>query len=115
MNLAVGRIIRSHTIGVAAQYARSFYDVVTNRRKYDRTPISGKVRVRYAGLGIDCVHVCSCVDGSPSGMAIDCPDWIQPETTVEVQADENGAKHQARVCYCQQRGATYRIGLEFNA
>jgi len=114
MNLAVSKVLQVRPIGVAAQYARSFYDLVTNRRKYDRTPISGSVRVTCSSYGVEAVHACSCENISLGGMAVDCPDRIAPDTVVGVQA-EDGPRRQARVCYCQALGTMYRIGLEFTA
>ena len=113
MNLAMGRALRVNTIGAAFQYARSFYHLLGNRRKYPRQPISGAVRLTIPGYAVATVHICACVDISPSGMGVNCPDSIPPETIVDVHAEEYGPRRPARVCYCHEQGTGYRIGLEF--
>jgi hypothetical protein len=60
-------------------------------------------------------HLCSCVDISPRGIAIDCPEALAPESQVAIVADEQGVRRMARVCYCNPQGAGHRIGLEFVA
>jgi hypothetical protein len=115
MNLAMGKALRVNTIGPAFEYARSFYRLLGNRRKYDRQPISGAVRLTVPGYVVATVHTSVCADISPRGMGVDCPDSIAPETIVEVHTDEFGARRPARVCYCHEQGAGYRIGLEFAA
>lgn len=113
MNLAMGRALRVSTIGTAFHYARSFYHLLGNRRRYDRQAISGAVRLTCRGYDVSTVHMAVCVDISPRGMGVDCSDAIQPDTIVEVHAEERGARRPARVCYCQEHGTVYRIGLEF--
>jgi hypothetical protein len=114
MNLAIGRVLKTGAAGAAAQYARSFYLLLGNRRKYERTPISGTVRVICPGYDVESVYVSSCVDISPRGMAIDCPEQIAPDTFVTLQV-EHGTKRLARVAYCRQSDTACRIGLEFTA
>jgi hypothetical protein len=46
-------------------------------------------------------------------MGIECPESIAPETIIAVYTDDYDSKRLARVCYCQQRGDVYRIGLDF--
>ena len=113
MNLAVSRVLKSSPIGIAAQYARSFYDLLANRRKYERTPICGIVRVTFPGYAVESTHVCSCVDISPRGMAMDCPESLLPNTIIVLHAEEHGARRVARVCYSRERGTVYRIGVDF--
>lgn len=113
MNLAIGRTIRVSTIGAAFHYARSFYELLGNRRRYARQPISGAVRLTCQSYDVATVHMGACVDISPRGMGVDCSDALQPDTFVEVQAEDRGARRPARVCYCDQHGPGYRIGLEF--
>ena len=105
--------MKTSPIGAVAQYARSFYGLLANRRKYERTPMSGAVRVTCSAYGVETVHACSCVDISPRGMAIDCPDPIATDTIIGLYAEEYGRRLAARVCYCRARGTAYRIGLEF--
>jgi hypothetical protein len=114
MNLGIGRVLRTGATGAAAQYARSIYLLLANRRKYERTPISGTVQVIRPGYDVESVYVSSCVDISPRGMAIDCPESILPDTLVMLQV-EHGTRRLARVRYCCRRDAVCRIGLEFMA
>ena len=115
MRFVASRVLRLNPIGAAVQYARSFYELVANRRKYERMPISGRVRVACSGYSVETVYACSCVDISRGGMAIDCPDVLFSGTIIALQTEEQGSRRLARVCYCQERGAVYRIGLEFTA
>jgi hypothetical protein len=52
---------------------------------------------------------------SPSGMGVDCPEPLSPEMIIQLQSTDGGPKRFARVRYCHQRGAGYRVGLEFIA
>jgi hypothetical protein len=115
MNLAMGKALRANRIGSAFEYARAFYLLLGNRRKYDRQPISGAVRLTISGYAVATIHTCACIDISPRGMGVDCPESIAAETIVELHADELGAGRPARVCYCHEQGTGYRIGLEFAA
>jgi hypothetical protein len=115
MNVTVGRVLKLNPIGAAAQYARSFYDLLANRRKYARTPVSGTVRMTCPGYAVTSSTRCSCVDISPRGMAIDSPEPLLPDTIVVLNAEEQGARRVARVCYSRAHDMLYRIGLEFIA
>jgi hypothetical protein len=106
-------MLKTNSAGIVSRYARSFYLLLSNRRKFERLPMSGTVRATWGGYAVSNSHVCSCVDASPRGMGIDCPSSVDPETVIALHTDESTAKRQARVCYCQQRGDVYRIGLEF--
>jgi len=101
----------------ARQYARSFYELLANRRKDERMPISGRVRVicSSSSYSVETVHACSCVDISRGGMALDCPDALFPATIIALQTEEQGPRRLARVCYCHECGTVYRVGLEFTA
>jgi len=95
-------------------WMRSLYQVLANRRKFERVPISGTVRTTVTpGSAMDMMHVCSCVDISPRGMAIDSPEPLALDMVVPIQAEGEGSRRFARVCYCLDRGIGYRIGLEF--
>ena len=113
MNVTVGRALKLNPIGTAAQYARSFYNLLANRRRYDRTPISGTVRLSCPGSPFE--TVCSCVDISPRGMAIDSPEPLLPGAIIVLHTDVQSQRRVAQVCYCQERGNVYRTGLEFMA
>jgi hypothetical protein len=75
--------------------------------------MSGAVRVTCSAYGVETVHACSCVDVSPRGMGIDCPEPIATGTMIGLYAEEHGHRLPARVCYCRARGTAYRIGVEF--
>ena len=91
------------------------YQVLSNRRKFERVPMSGTVRTVTSGSTEAVMHACSCVNISPRGMAIDSPEPLAPDMIVPILADGQGSKRFARVRYCQDRGRGYRIGLEFVA
>jgi hypothetical protein len=93
--------------------ARSLYHLLSNRRKFERVPISGTVRATY--LGYTMGDVCSCVNISPRGIAIDSPDFMIKGGVVALQSDQYNFKRLAQVCYCQEHDGMYRVGLEFTA
>jgi hypothetical protein len=115
MHLGVSEVLKASPIRHAAQYVRAFYHLLSDRREYQRAPISGTVRLTYSGYVVESAYVCSCVDISPRGMAVDCPDSIPQDTLIMVHAEEQDPRRPARVCYCHERGTVYRIGLEFTA
>jgi hypothetical protein len=100
-------------MSIATECARSFYNLLANRRRYERLPITGDVRVTYPSHAV--VHRCSCVDISRCGMAIDCPESMSPGAVVALQPQDESLSRLARVCYCREHGTAYRIGLEFVA
>ena len=91
---------------------RSLYQLLGDRRKFERTPATGAILIT-AGYAIVTTHVCSCADISPQGIGINCSESIAVDDLVAVHSDVEGPRRLARVRYCQQRGAIYRIGLEF--
>jgi hypothetical protein len=95
--------------------SRSLYYLLSNRRKFDRQPISGTIRVVINSFGLVTTHVCSCVDVSPRGIGLDCPELIALETVVQLTSDQDKASRFARIRYCEQRGPMFRAGLEFIA
>jgi hypothetical protein len=102
-------------VGGLARYARSFYELLGNRRKFERTPLSGTIFVTCKGSVVDTMHVASCVDISPRGIAIDCPELLTKDWVVRLHSENHGPRRLARVCYSIQRGDHYRVGLEFIA
>jgi hypothetical protein len=98
-----------------ARYAQSFYELIGNRRKFERTPISGTIFVTCNGSVVDTTQSASCVDISPRGIAIDCSELLTKDWIVQLYSESRGPRRLARVCYCIQRGDRYRVGLEFIA
>jgi hypothetical protein len=95
--------------------SRSLYYLLGNRRTFDRQPISGNIRVVIKSFGLVTTNVCSCVDISPRGIGLDCPELITLETVVQLTSDEDKASRFARIRYCELRGRMFRAGLEFIA
>jgi hypothetical protein len=98
-----------------ARYARSFYELLGNRRKFARTPMSGKILVTFKGSVVDTTQVASCVDISPQGVAIDCSELLIKDWVVQLRTEDRGPRRLARVRYCLQCEDRYRVGLEFIA
>ena len=94
---------------------RSLYYLFGNRRKFGRMPISGTIRVIVKSFSLVTTHVCSCVDISPRGIGLDCPELIALETVVQLTSDQDDSSRFARIQYCEQRGPIFRAGLEFVA
>ena len=95
--------------------ARSLYELVGNRRKYERAPMSGQILVTTTGVAIDTTRICSLVDVSPRGIGIDCPESLTVDEFVQVHSDEHGPRRNARVRHCHQVVDLYRVGLQFVA
>ena len=104
---------KAHGSGGVGGWMRSLYQVLANRRKFERVPMSGTLRTVTPGSAMDVMHACACVNISPRGMAIDSPEPLLPDMVVPIQAADS--RRFARVCYCMDRGTGYRIGLEFVA
>lgn len=101
--------------GGITPYARSFYHLIGNRRKFERVPFSGTIFVTCKGSGVETTHASSCVDISPRGIGVECPEALTVDGFVQVHSDDHGPRRLARVRYCLQRGESYRVGLEFTA
>ena len=91
--------------------ARSFYELLGNRRKFERSPLGGAVLLKFANSVVERTEFCSCVDISPRGIGLSSPAMIDPDCVVEL--DSQGRTRFARVRYCRPDDANYRIGLEF--
>src|SRR6266568_3882204 len=95
-------------VQLLVRYAGSFYQLLGNRRKFERLSTSEAIRVTCHGYALDTTHVCSIVDISPRGIAIDCPEQIVPETIVQLESGDGCTSRLARVRHCQQRGTGFR-------
>lgn len=113
MHVGTSETHKAGMVGAAGRFARSLYQLLANRRKYERQPISGVVKIICKGYVTEVTHVCTCVDISPRGIGIESPERMEPDMVVPLHTDEQGSNQLARVCYCQQQDAIYRIGLEF--
>lgn len=107
--------MKLNPVGGLARYARSFYELIGNRRKFARVPMPGTIFVTCKGTVIDTTHVSSCVDISRRGIGVDCPESLPVNGFVLVHSEEHGPRRMAQVRYCAQRGDRYRVGLEFTA
>jgi hypothetical protein len=102
--------MNNNPIGLVVRHARSFYQLVSNRRKFERTPFSGTLRLAVNEYAFE--TVCTCVDISLRGMGVTSPEQMLTDLIVHVNSD-NSIRRLARVRYCQQSGTGFRIGLEF--
>jgi hypothetical protein len=102
-------------VGGITRYARSFYNLLGNRRKFERVPFSGTIFVTCRGSVVETAHVSPCVDISPRGIGVECPEPLTVDGFVQVHSDDHGPRRLARVRYCLHRGESYRVGLEFVA
>jgi hypothetical protein len=105
--------VNLNPFGGVARYARSFYELLGNRRKFERAPMTGTILVTFKGSVLETTHVASCTDISARGIGIECPGPLMVEAFVEVHTDEHGPRRRARVRYCLPRDSHHRIGLEF--
>jgi hypothetical protein len=107
--------VKLNPMGGLVRYARSFYELLGNRRKFERVPMSGTIFITCKGAVVDTTHVCSCVDISPRGIAVDCPEPLTVDGFFQLHSEERGPRRVARVRYCIARDGRHRIGLEFSA
>jgi hypothetical protein len=77
--------------------------------------MSGQINAIFQGSACEAFYACRCVDISPRGIAVDCPEPLSPEMIIQLQGNDGGAKRFARVIHCLPRGPAYRVGLEFIA
>jgi hypothetical protein len=107
--------VKRSPVGGLVRYARSFYQLLGNRRKSERTPMSGTVFITCKGTVLDTTHVSSCLDISRHGIGIECAEPLTVEGFVQVSTEEHGPHRLARVRYCVPRGDRFRAGLMFIA
>jgi hypothetical protein len=115
MDHALKRALKRIHAGGVVRWAESFYEILGNRRKFERLPIPGTISVTCKGSAVDNTFTCSCIDFSPRGIGIDSPEQMVVDTVIELSSDDHSAHHLACVRYCLQRSASYRVGLEFIA
>ena len=82
--------MKSNPVGLVVRYARSFYQTVGNRRKFDRLPVSGGIKTTYKGRALETDYDCLCVDISPRGIAMDCPEPMLPDMIVHLRLNDGG-------------------------
>lgn len=95
---------------------RSLYFVIGNRRQFERNPLSGEVIAIHGSNYAESARFrCSCVDWSPRGIAVTCPEALPRDASVRIQSDSPRFTRFARVRYCQHDMTAFRIGFEFLA
>jgi hypothetical protein len=107
--------VKRNPVGGLVRYARSFYELLGNRRKFERVPFSGTIVITCKGAVVDSTYLASCVDISPRGMAVECLEPLTVDGFVQLQSEDHSPRRMARVRYCIPRGDRYRAGLEFIA
>ena len=96
--------------------ARSLYQLLGNRRKSERPGLASEITVSCKdAYGHLTKSVCSCVDVSLRGIALDSAEMIPRNTYVLLRSDPLNLNHFAIVRYCNLHGDLFRIGLEFTA
>jgi hypothetical protein len=113
MNLGVERALNLIPVGGIVRCARSFYELLGNRRKAARLPTAGNIFATFHGIVADTTYCCLCVDISPKGIAIDSLEPMTVDATVRLHSDVQGPRRLAAVRYCLERNGSYRVGLEF--
>jgi hypothetical protein len=108
-------MVKGFAVGGVVRYARSFYELLGNRRKSARAPMSGAIWATCKGSVVDATQLASCVDISHRGMAIECSERIAVDGFVQLYSEEHGPRRLTRVRYCVPRGDRFRVGLEFIA
>ncbi len=107
--------VKQSPVSGLVRYARSFYQLLGNRRKFERVPMSGPVWVTSKGAVIDTTLQASCCNVSTRGIGLECLEALTVNAFVQVHSDEYGPKKLARVRYCIPHEDRYRAGVEFIA
>ena len=98
------------------QYARSIYQFLANRRKFDRQPIQGAVslntRDRYGQIT---TQIGTCMDVSMSGIAVLCQEPLVPNADAYFHSEANSIQGFGLIRYCKPENGGYRVGLELKA
>jgi hypothetical protein len=110
MNLGVERALNVIPVGGIVRYARSFYELLGNRRKAARLPTSGNIFATIQGIVADTTYSCLCIDISPKGIAIHSLEPITVGSTVRLHSDVQGPRRLARSATAWN--ATVHIGLD---
>lgn len=105
--------VKQLPVGGLVRYARAFYQLLGNRRKSERAPLSGAIWVASKGTVVDTTLLSSCLNISPRGIGIEVPEALAVNAFVQVYSEEHGKRRLARVRYCIAREDRYRAGLEF--
>src|SRR5215469_10839738 len=96
------------------EHWRSFYFLVGNRRRFERQALSGDLTAIYdKGYGEVVSRQCSCIDFSPRGLGVFCPEPIPPDTLVQLIGESRQLMQFGRVRHCHSRGISFSIGFEF--
>ena len=99
-------------MGSLISYAKSLYQLLGNRRKFPRMSVSGTVLATPRGSAIVSPRICSILDVSLHGMAVESIDPLPMNQFLDVQSEDCGSARLAQVRYCVAHNALYRIGLE---
>ena len=113
MEYATYRPLRQGPGGGLPLYARFFHEVLGNRRRHRRSPVSGTIYVMCNGYSVATTYTCACIDVSRSGIGIEAPESIRVGSFVTLYSGDVGPRRLARVRYCLQGPEIFRIGLEF--
>jgi hypothetical protein len=105
--------VKRNPVDGLVRYARSFYQLLGNRRKFERVAMAGSVVVTCKGAVVDMEYLSSCLDISPRGMGLECPEQLTLNSFVQLQSEGHGTQRMARVRYCVPSGERYRVGMEF--
>jgi|tagenome__1003787_1003787.scaffolds.fasta_scaffold19854252_1 hypothetical protein len=113
MRFALDRARKLISVGGLVRCARSFYELIGNRRKAVRQPTSGNIFATFHGIVANSTYACLCVDVSLKGIGVECHEPMTVDATAELHSDEHSTRRLVVVRYCLKRGESYRVGLEF--
>ena len=99
--------------GGLVRYARRLYEILGNRRRSPRLPITGTILATCKAYLVETRYTCACVNISPGGIAIDSPEQMTVGAFVSLNSHGYGPRRLARVRHCVERPDAYRVGLQF--
>lgn len=86
-----------------------------NTRRHVRIPAEGRVEVGWSDrAGFGRVTSGTCKDISPTGIAVELRDQLEPQTYVTLRAARQKVNGSGSVRYCFRKKLSWVIGIEFS-
>ena len=95
---------------------QSLYQLLSNRRRFDRQPIQGAMALNCRNkYGDHVTTICSCTDISARGLGVQSPEPVIPNADAYITCEAHGLKGFAYIRYCVPRAGGHAVGLEFRS
>src|SRR3954447_16941709 len=95
MRFALDRARKLISVGGLVRCARSFYELIGNRRKAVRQPTSGNIFATFHGIVANSTYACLCVDVSLKGIGVECHEPMRPPSERLMRDPLNSASNRS--------------------